>query len=82
MNRHQIAEARFDTLDEGRDTEGPEWAEGMQSIMDSADWREEANQTKCEECGKLLKTAQAPHRLAGMALCCPDCICTGECDCP
>lgn len=36
----QIAEARFDALDEGRDTEGPEWAQQMAVIMDSPDWRE------------------------------------------
>lgn len=77
-----IADARFDALDDGRDTEGPEWAQQMAVIMDSEEWREEERPTTCHNCGKSLATAQAPHRLAGMPLCCPDCICTGHCDCP
>jgi len=78
-----IAEARFDALDDGRDTEGPEWAHGMAVIMESEEWREEERPpTTCHNCGKSLKTAQARHYVAGMAVCCPDCICTGSCACP
>jgi hypothetical protein len=75
-----VAEARFDHLDAHGEEDA--WAQEMQQIMASAEWLEEERPTTCENCGKPLKGAQAPHRICGMAICCPDCICTGQCDCP
>lgn len=76
VNRAQQGVNRAQQISRGRP------AQGMAAIMDSPQWREEERPTTCHNCGKSLATAQAPHTIAGMAVCCPDCICEGKCACP